>query len=416
LIETTLVSSECQSIIEPFPQSQYFELPSFFDDELTKKNIKRDIIKIALSAHSRLEETQSITSVSSNVLARSLGLQEAFVLKVYKELLSKRFTWADDGFQYRRLLFDRGGGGVSAVRAFFISGYLGSMSLSQKMVWLLTLKRSCALKHVLYHAPLYADNFVSIESISKIISDEKVFARDTLRKSFKWLVNNGFLIEIEKMYADSEIEPRFRSGFLLIMRPELKKGTDAYRKLKMLQYSREKTRKKNESRHIFTRELKRRKLEREVPIAVKDSSYSSLRATNTTSKMPRLEVLKDTREKQGYSFRDYDDVHIKWATLDVGDYQILGSPYAIERKSLIDLYQTLSDERISTFVNEFQRAKAQGIRLRVVIEAQEAEVQDWYKNIIHLLEKQYHIEFVYAGDKTGAERETIRWLGNNAIQ
>lgn len=80
-------------------------------------------------------------------------------------------------------------------------------------------------------------------------------------------------------------------------------------------------------------------------------------------------IIVDTREQTPFGFGD--DVPVVRAALSVGDYAADGPlgrpPIAIERKSIPDLYGTLTSGK-DRFARELERAAAQGITLHIVIE------------------------------------------------
>ena len=88
-------------------------------------------------------------------------------------------------------------------------------------------------------------------------------------------------------------------------------------------------------------------------------------------------ILVDTREKKPWKFRAQKRVCLKH-----GDYTILGGKghIVIERKSLVDLYITLSPDRWNKFYAKMDRATDQLEFVFIFIEASIAEI---YAGIRH---------------------------------
>jgi len=69
-----------------------------------------------------------------------------------------------------------------------------------------------------------------------------------------------------------------------------------------------------------------------------------------------MQIIVDTREQKPFLFKAYPDIKINFDTLKTGDYSLLNheTRFCIERKSLPDLFQTLSRGR-KRFKAEFLR-------------------------------------------------------------
>ena len=88
-------------------------------------------------------------------------------------------------------------------------------------------------------------------------------------------------------------------------------------------------------------------------------------------KKRRLHIIRDTREQDGFTFKDGFDPApvVKVATLDHGDYSLDGfeARIAIERKSLQDLVGCLGRDR-ERFVRELERLRGYDFAAVVVEE------------------------------------------------
>lgn len=83
-------------------------------------------------------------------------------------------------------------------------------------------------------------------------------------------------------------------------------------------------------------------------------------------------ILIDTREKQPWYFWNWKDVKTERATLKSGDYSLKGfsgSGIAIERKSLMDLFGSMTSGR-NRFYRELQRLGGFGLAA-LIVEASE---------------------------------------------
>lgn len=149
-------------------------------------------------------------------------------------------------------------------------------------------------------------------------------------------------------------------------------------------------------------------------------------------------IICDTREKKPYNFHNQTVEH---TALNAGDYSIAGfeDTFAVERKSLDDLAQTLGRGR-KRFIREIDRAQDME-RFVVVIEAERADLEKYrdvsgkkvprsvyYANthpnsILGTVDKwpgKYPVlDFVWAGDRAGAKALTLdllyKWAGECSL-
>lgn len=147
--------------------------------------------------------------------------------------------------------------------------------------------------------------------------------------------------------------------------------------------------------------------------------------------MPEFNVLRDTREQDGYGyyFEDYP-VLVKETTLTTGDYAVeepgyygrnktYHTPFAVERKAKGDFVSSLSSDR-ERFEDEIARADAWDAPMPVIIEAPYLVFQqgDYYQDvhpnsIVGTVEKwpQYkNVDFFFADNSTDAEQRTYEFL------
>lgn len=83
-------------------------------------------------------------------------------------------------------------------------------------------------------------------------------------------------------------------------------------------------------------------------------------------------IIVDTREKQPWMFLKYGH-EVRVGTLKTGDYSLAGHSLAIERKSLADLYGSMTAGRLR-FYNELRRLGDLGFAA-LVVEADEMIVE-----------------------------------------
>ena len=126
----------------------------------------------------------------------------------------------------------------------------------------------------------------------------------------------------------------------------------------------------------------------------------------------QLIILTDTRERTPWTFEDWPVLCVK-AALPSGDYSLPGfeTRVAIERKSLDDLTGSLSRDR-RRFEREMQRLGTYDLAA-VIIEASLSDITDHvYRSemkpqailaSVFAFWIRYHVPFVFACDRSGAE-------------
>ena len=134
--------------------------------------------------------------------------------------------------------------------------------------------------------------------------------------------------------------------------------------------------------------------------------------------MTDFTVVVDTREQLPYIFGP--GVETVEKTLETGDYSVEGyeDVFAVERKSLPDLLKSITWDR-----DRFKREVVRGddlVGFVVVIESSLRSVNNWeYEREVHPnsvtgtvnnWEKYHNVDFEWAGDRAGAEAETLRTL------
>lgn len=142
-------------------------------------------------------------------------------------------------------------------------------------------------------------------------------------------------------------------------------------------------------------------------------------------------IIIDTREQLPYDFPGESTSH---ETMQTGDYTVKGfeDTFAVERKSLDDLVGTISSGR-ARFLKEIERAQAFE-RFVVVIEADYSDVDDYRdkKNCPNYYSRMHpnsvlgtvekwplkfdKLDFVWAGDRTGAKALTLDLLRKWAVE
>ncbi len=127
-------------------------------------------------------------------------------------------------------------------------------------------------------------------------------------------------------------------------------------------------------------------------------------------------IVVDNREQRPLTFTRFRS---EGGTLQSGDYSIRGfeSVFAIERKSVDDLCQSLTRER-PRFVRELERLRAYEFK-RLVIEGSRQDIErGLYRSkatpqsiigSLHALEIRYGLPIVFAGDRTEAAAMIETW-------
>jgi hypothetical protein len=142
-------------------------------------------------------------------------------------------------------------------------------------------------------------------------------------------------------------------------------------------------------------------------------------------------IIRDTREKYGWSFEAYPDIDIIDKKLQAGDYTIQGceSSIIIERKSSVTEIANNLGKDYARFCREFDKLSTR-CKKYIVCEFEYSELANFPKgaNIpdalkakirvsgnflkyrVLELEQKYYIKFVFAGSRDNAENETFKIL------
>jgi ERCC4-type nuclease len=134
-----------------------------------------------------------------------------------------------------------------------------------------------------------------------------------------------------------------------------------------------------------------------------------------------LRIVVDTREQNAWTFSAYSDVEVIRATLETGDYSLLGweDQIGIERKGSLD-------ELATCFTQDRQRFEKEMHRLRF-FERAAIIIEDHLQNAISgkyrskltsnaLIESicafhiRFNVPFIFAGNRLAAERLTYSLL------
>ena len=140
----------------------------------------------------------------------------------------------------------------------------------------------------------------------------------------------------------------------------------------------------------------------------------------------RLCIIRDTREQDGFTFKDgFDHAPVvRTATLDHGDYSIAGFEHriAIERKSLQDLVGCLGRER-ERFIRELVRLRGYDFAA-VVVEEPMASLRAGHfrgaldpkagEQSVWAWAQRFGIAFYFCAGKADAERVTFDLLRHYA--
>lgn len=142
-----------------------------------------------------------------------------------------------------------------------------------------------------------------------------------------------------------------------------------------------------------------------------------------------LQIIRDSREQNGYTFASFPDVEATTGTLATGDYTLAGfaDRLAIERKELSDLLACLTTDR-DRFTRELERLRGFEAAA-VVVEATYNDIQAGryrsrmnpaaaVQSIISIMEN-YRLPFFFAGDRQTGERFTrdfIRHYHRHAVE
>lgn len=131
-------------------------------------------------------------------------------------------------------------------------------------------------------------------------------------------------------------------------------------------------------------------------------------------------ILRDTREQAGFTFVNCgSDIEVRDATLPTADYSLLGYEAAVgvERKSLNDLVQSISNER-ARFIRELDRAR--GMSFAIVCEGSWDDlVNGRYRSKMHpgaaaatiaAIMARRSIPIHFAGSRQAAELFTASYL------
>jgi hypothetical protein len=142
---------------------------------------------------------------------------------------------------------------------------------------------------------------------------------------------------------------------------------------------------------------------------------------------PERKIIVDTRERQPLSFINFDTTRIK---LDEGDYALdddtITHKCRIERKSLADLYGTISRAGYDRFIREIERAETRKINFIVLVEAPLSDLYSFkYQRILsgkvkaspdfiahrirEIIQKYPFVQFLFVKDRSESTRiiETI---------
>lgn len=133
-----------------------------------------------------------------------------------------------------------------------------------------------------------------------------------------------------------------------------------------------------------------------------------------------LRIIRDSREQNGYSFANIQDVSLEVATLPTGDYSIAGftDKVAIERKELSDLLACLTRER-ERFTRELERLRGFA-SAAIVVEApfflieqgryrSKMPPQSAIQSLISIMAN-YRLPFYFAADHRAGEQFTLDFL------
>jgi ERCC4-type nuclease len=127
----------------------------------------------------------------------------------------------------------------------------------------------------------------------------------------------------------------------------------------------------------------------------------------------KMTILVDTREQKQLEFKHKFIKEVKTTCLNVGDYcasfsSVYDCPVAFERKSIADLYGTLS-QGYERFKREIERAKESNIKLIIIVEGSITKVlngvpysQRTPESIVYqlfTLRARYDIETVFCKDR-----------------
>lgn len=130
----------------------------------------------------------------------------------------------------------------------------------------------------------------------------------------------------------------------------------------------------------------------------------------------QLTIICDTREQNPLPLTRFPVVT---GTLDAGDYSVKGlvRDFAVERKSIDDLVQSVTRER-DRFFRECQRLRGYRFR-RLLIEGHKVEVTTGRfrsganpKSILHsvaAIEARFDLPVVWAGSRQGAADQLEQW-------
>lgn len=129
---------------------------------------------------------------------------------------------------------------------------------------------------------------------------------------------------------------------------------------------------------------------------------------------PLITIIKDTREKAGFNFKDYKVINRK---LETGDYSLenFEDQIVIERKGLIELFSCFGTER-ERFFKEIERMKLIPYRF-IVVEGNYDEIDRTskafkisarsIKGSLTSLQLRYGIHILMAGTHELAEELTL---------
>lgn len=135
---------------------------------------------------------------------------------------------------------------------------------------------------------------------------------------------------------------------------------------------------------------------------------------------PALQIIRDSREQNGYSFEQFPDVVAITGTLTTGDYSLAGftDKVAIERKELSDLLGCLTHDR-ERFTRELERLRGFA-SAAIIVEApliiieqgryrSRMPAQSAIQSIISIMAN-YRMPFYFAQDSRAGERFVIDFL------
>lgn len=146
-----------------------------------------------------------------------------------------------------------------------------------------------------------------------------------------------------------------------------------------------------------------------------------------------MNIIRDTREKHGWSFEAYSDTYVIDKKLNAGDYTIEGceSSIIIERKSSVTEIANNLGKDYARFCREFDKLSTR-CKKYIVCEFNYNELANFpkgsnipeaLKNKIRVsgnflkyrvleLEQKYYIKFIFAGSREQAENETFKILSD----